>query len=89
MTFLFSQRRAIIWLTIPRPCLHQFSALFENVCASIGPLDLVANLMPHGFFDHCVREPCDLLGPSPEGCSKAVSRDRTAIGNVDPFLARD
>ena len=41
--------------------------------------------MPHGFFNHRMRETGDFLGPSAEGRAEAMSRDRTAVHGVDPF----
>jgi hypothetical protein len=56
-----------IRLAIARPFDHQFSALFENVSASVGTLHLIADLMPHGFFNHRMWQTRDFFGPSPEG----------------------
>jgi hypothetical protein len=56
-----------IRLAIARPFDHQFSALFENITASVGTLHLIADLMPHGFFNHRMWQTRDFFGPSPEG----------------------
>ena len=56
-------------LAIGRPCVHEFSAQFQNVSSAISSLDRVSNRVSHSLFDRGVRKPADLLGPGAERCA--------------------
>jgi hypothetical protein len=53
-------------LAIRRPGVHELAALHENISATIGPLNLAADLMTHCLLDHSMGESRRPLRPKSE-----------------------